>query len=138
MALVVVNEGELELLDKCLKDTLSTDENMILHLYKNNYTPVAATTSTDFTEADFTNYVNKTLARTTWNAAVTVSGKAESSYGSSPLSWTCGASSNTIYGYWVQGATSNKVLWAEQFGTARTLASSDILNLTPKFTLSSE
>ncbi len=111
MALVVVNEGELELLDKCLKDTLSTDENMILHLYKNNYTPVAATTSTDFTEADFTNYVNKTLARTTWNAAVTVSGKAESSYGSAPLSWTCGATGNTIYGYWVQGATSNKVLW---------------------------
>ena len=74
-----------------LKDTLSTDENFILHLYKNSYTPVAASTSTDFTEADFTNYVNKTLARATWRAAVTVSGKAESSYGTTPLSWTCGA-----------------------------------------------
>ncbi len=76
---------------KMLKDTLSTDENFILHLYKNNYTPVAGTTSTDFTEANFTNYVVKTLARATWRAAVTVSGKAESSYGTTPLSWTCGA-----------------------------------------------
>ena len=117
MALVVPNQGELELLDKMLRDTLSTDENYILHLYKNDYTPVAATTSTDFTEADFTNYVVKTLARATWNAAVTVSGKAESSYGSTPLSWTCGATGNNIYGYWVGGATSNAVLFAEKFGT---------------------
>lgn len=45
---------------------------------------------------------------------------------------------NTIYGYWVQGATSNAVCWAEQFGTSRVLAQDDVLNLTPKFTLSSE
>jgi len=139
MALLVPTEGELALLDVMLKDALSTDEDFILHLYKNNYTPVDGTTSTDFTEADFTNYVNKTLARTTWNAAITNgSSKAESSYGSSPLSWTCGASGNTVYGYWVQGATSNTVCWAERFGTSRVLADSDVLNLTPKFTLNTE
>lgn len=138
MSLVVPNAGELELLDMMLKDALSTNEDQILHLYKNDYTPIATTTSTDFTEADFTNYTNKTLARATWNAAVTVSGKAESSYGSSPISFTCGTTGNTIYGYWVQGATSNAVLFAERFGTSRTLSSGDILNITPKFTLSSE
>jgi len=112
-----------------LKDALSTDEDFILHLFKNNYTPVDGTTSTDFTEADFTNYTVRTLTRANWNAAVTVSGKAESSYGSSPLSWTCGATGNTVYGYWVQGATSADVCWAERFGTSRVLAEDDVLNL---------
>jgi len=138
MALLVPTEGELELLDKMLKDALSTDEDFILHLYKNNYTPVDGTVSTDFTEADFTNYVVKTLDRINWAAAKTVSDKAESSYGTTPLSWTCGASGNTIYGYWVQGAASAKVCWAERFGTSRVLAMDDVLNLTPKFTLNTE
>jgi hypothetical protein len=121
-----------------LKDALSTNEDFILKLYKNDYTPVTATTAGDFTSADFTNYVVKTLARATWNAAVTVSNKAESSYGTTPLSWTCGATGNTIYGYFVIGATSTTVLWAERFGTSRVLALDDVLNLTPKFTLASE
>lgn len=139
MALVVPNEGELELLDKMIKDALSADEAYILKLYRNDYTPDAVAASGSFTEANFTNYVAKTLARTTWNAAVTNgSGKGETSYGATPQSWTCGASGNTVYGYWVEGASSAKVLWAEKFSTSRVLASGDILNLTPKFTLASE
>jgi len=112
-----------------LKDALSTNEDFILKLYKNNYTPVTATVAGDFTEADFNNYVVKTLARATWNAAVTQTDKAESSYGTTPLSWTCGAAGNTIYGYYVIGATSTTVLWAERFGTSRVLAQDDVLNL---------
>ena len=99
---------------KMLKDALSVDENFILHLYKNNYTPVSGTTRSDYTECDFANYTVKKLARATWRSAQhTVAGKAESSYGTTPLSWTCGASGNTVYGYWVQGASSNAVCWAE-------------------------
>lgn len=139
MALVVPNEGELELLDKMIKDALSSDEDYILKLFQNNYTPDADAASGSFTEASFTNYAAKTLARTTWNAAVTNgSGRGETSYGASPQAWTCGASGNTVYGYWVEGASSAKVLWAERFGTSRVLASGDILNIQPKFTLHSE
>jgi len=47
-------------------------------------------------------------------------------------SWTCGASGNTIYGYYFKGATSSKVILAELFGTARTLANGDTLNFTPR------
>lgn len=137
MPLIVPDQGELELLDKCLKDALSVDENYILKLYKNDYTPASTTAPGSFTEADFTAYAARTLTRTTWNAAVTVSGAAESSYGSTPQSWTCGASGNTVYGYWVEAATSAKVLWGERFGTSRVLASGDVLNITPKFTLAS-
>lgn len=138
MPLVVPNQGELELLDKMLKDALSVDENYILKLYRNDYTPADVSAPGSFTEANFTSYAARTLTRTNWNTAVTVSGKGESSYGSTPQSWTCGTTGNTIYGYWVEGATSAKVLWAERFSTSRVLANGDVLNITPKFTLASE
>lgn len=138
MPLIVPDQGELELLDKMLKDALSTNENYIMKLYRNDYTPAANSAPGSFTEANFTTYAARTLTRATWNAAVTVSNKAESSYGTSPQSWTCGATGNTIYGYWVEGATSAKVLWGERFSTSRVLANGDILNITPKFTLASE
>lgn len=138
MPLVTPNVGELELLDKMLKDALSTNEAYILKLYQNNYTPDDSSAPGSFTEATFTNYAAVTLTRALWNSAVTVSNKAETSYGSAPQSWTCGASGNTIYGYYVVGATSAVVLWAELFATSRVLANQDVLNLTPKFTLNKE
>jgi hypothetical protein len=139
MPIVVPNEGELVALDYMLKDT-SVTAGCVLRLYTNDYTPVAASTDGDFTEATFTNYAEVTLTRSSWNAAVTNgSGKAESSYGASPQSWTCGASGNTVYGYWVETTdVTPTILWAERFGTARVLADGDILNIQPKFSLSSE
>ena len=103
MALVVPDLGEIELLTKLLKNTADT-EDYILKLYKNNYTPIAATVVGSFTEADFTNYVDKTIARSDWATPSTVSNKAESSVATQ--SWTCGVTTNTIYGYYVVGATS--------------------------------
>jgi hypothetical protein len=136
MALVVPDSGELELLDKMLKDALSTDEAFVMKLYKSDTTPAASSVAGDFTEADFTSYAAATLARASWAAAATVSNKAESSFAAQ--SWTCGTTGNTIYGYYVVGATSGTCLWAERFATSRVLASGDVLNITPKFTLASE
>jgi hypothetical protein len=138
MPLVVPDAGELRMLDTLLRLALSTNENQILKLYKNNVTPTQASVPASFQEADFTGYAARTLLRSGWNEAVTVSNKAESSYGSTPQSWTCGTTGNTIYGYWVEGSSSAKCLWAERFSTSRVLASGDVLNITPKFTLSSE
>lgn len=139
MALVVPNLGELELLDKLIKDQAhaTTDENYILKLYTNDYVPAADSTPGSFTQATFTNYTVKTLTRAGWNAAATVGTKAESSYGT-VQTWTCGATGQTIYGYYIVGSVSTVVLWAERFGVARALADQDVLNLTPKFSLSSE
>ena len=138
MALVTTNLGELELLDKMLKDALDTDENYILKLFHTDVTPSENSTSASFVEATFTNYAAVTLTRSNWNAAVlNGSNAAESSYGSAAQSWTCGATGDTIYGYWMEGATSGTCLWAEKFATARTLTDSDVLNLLPKFTLQS-
>jgi len=138
MTLVVNADGELQLLDKMLKDALSTDEDYMLKLFKNNYTPDEATIVASFSVATFTGYATRTLSRAGWNTAAVSTSKAESSYGSAPESWTCGASGNTVYGYWVEGQTSTEVLWSERFATSRVLADGDVLNITPKFTLQSE
>jgi hypothetical protein len=143
MALKVPLAGQLQLLDKMLKDTLDSgspdgNENVILKLYRVDYTPDSTTVQSSMTEANFTGYAAKTLTRTGWNSAVTVNSKAESSYGSVAQNWTCGSTGNTVYGYWIQAATSNTCLWAEKFSVARVLAEGDVLNLTPKFSLDSE
>jgi hypothetical protein len=137
MSLVVANVGECELLDKALKDALSVDESYTLKLFQSDTTPSASSTAASFTEADFTNYVAKTLTRAGWGAAATVDGKASSTY-SVTQTWTCGASGNTIYGYYLIGSTSTTLLWAERFAVARTLTENDTLSITPIFTLDSE
>jgi hypothetical protein len=133
--LVISNAGEVDLLDKMLKDALLVDEDYILRLYKNDYTPLSTSTTSDFTEANFTNYVAKTLTRASWSAASTVSNRAETSY--SKQTWTCGTTGNTIYGYYLVGATSGTLLWAEKFSLARVLSNNETLGLTPKFILDS-
>jgi hypothetical protein len=138
MALKVPSLGELELLDKLLKDALSTNEDYILALYKDDKTPGDNdAVPASFTQCDFTNYVVKTLTRAGWTSAVLTNTYAESSYGT-VQAWTCGTVGNTVYGYFVYGSNSNQVLWAERFATARIVAQDDILNITPKFTLMSE
>ena len=138
MALLTPNKGELELLDKMLKDALSVDETYLIKLYKNDYTPDDNSVTGSFTQADFTAYAGRTLTRTSWNSAVTVGGKAETSYGTGPQSWTCGTTGNTVYGYYVEATTSGITLWAERFSTSRVIAEGDVLNITPKFTLNKE
>lgn len=136
MPLVVPDVGEVELLDKMLKDALTVDESYTLKLYSNNYTPVQGSTAANFTESAFTSYAAKTLTRAGWTAASTVSNKASASY--AQQSWTCGTTGGTVYGYYVIGTTSTVVLWAELFPVARVLAVNDVLNFTPVFTLNSE
>jgi len=133
MALVVCNAGEVKLLTLALKTALSVDESFTLHLYKNNYTPVATSAAGDFTVADFTGYTGKTLTRAGWAAASSVTGTGTIVYGT-PQTWTCGATGNTVYGVYILDA-SNALVWAEQFAVARVLADTDTLTYTPAMTL---
>lgn len=136
MPLVVPNEGELELLRKMLKDTTDT-ETYSLRLYQNNYAPDSATTITDFTEANFTAYAPITLNRSDWSTPTTdMAGEAQTTIVSQ--SWTnSGTLNNTIFGYYVVGSTSGKVLWAEKLAAARILYENDVIHITPNFTLRS-
>jgi len=137
MAIVVPNEGELELLEKMIKEALGTDENYSLKLYGNNYTPVATSTSADFIEPVFTNYAAKTLTRAGWDSPITLAnGEAYIEYATEQV-WTCGVVGDTVYGYFIEGSTSGKVLWAERLESAVVLTSGDDLKITPSFTLRS-
>lgn len=144
MPAVVPNDSEPTLLSNLLAG--GALENWTLKLYKTNVTPAETDTIASYTVADFTNYTNKTLTRSisgsTWSTpasgAPTGSWSGEASVAESTYqqqSWTCGATGNTIYGYWIEGATSTKLIMAELFATARTLASGDTLNLTPRIGL---
>ena len=135
MSLVVCNAGELLLLEWALKSS-STPENLTLKLYTNDYTPVATSTAGNFTEATFTGYAAKTLTRGSWVAPSTNgSGEAEATYAAQD--WEA-ESAQTVYGYYVVGATSGTLVWAQRFATARSVADGDTLTITPKFTLHSE
>ena len=136
MAMIFADVGELELLDKMLKDALTVDEDYTLKLYTNNETPTQASVAGDFTEATFTGYAAKTLTRAGWNAATTISNKASATYGTDQT-WTAG-SSQTIYGAYVIGTTSTTLLWAELFASSVSLVDTDTLTYTPVVTLNSE
>lgn len=146
MALLVPNEGELQL----LADLLGNGESWSLGLFRTNITPAETDTASTYTaaEAAFTGYSRKTLTRSigssTWNTPVSQAPSGtpawsseaavgHSQYGSAPQTWTCGATGDTVYGYFIVGATSGKLICAEAFSTPRTLANGDSLSLTPVF-----
>lgn len=133
--LVCGNTGEIELLEKMIKDSYSTNEDFILKFYKNNYVPKSTSVASDFTEADFTNYVSKTLTRSLWSNATTTLGQSQIVY--SEQNWTCGSTGNTLYGYYVVGATSGTLLWAEKFSLPRLISNSETIKITPKIILES-
>lgn len=137
MPLVVPNAGELVLLNQMLRLSLSTQDTHVLKLYNNNYSPVAASTTANFTPTTFVGYAPKTLTRAGWAAPATVGLNAECSY-TTIQSWTCGSVGDTVYGYYVTRGSNDSIMWAEIFTTPRALGQGDILNITPKFTLSSE
>lgn len=132
MALLVPDAGEVSLLDMMLSDASPNSQTLKLH------TAVAGgivegTVVGDFTEATFTGYVAKTLARATWNGASTSAGTTSKTY--PQQSWSPG-SSQTILGYYVIETTAAGILWAETFAASRSLVSGDTLNLTPYIELS--
>ena len=148
MALVVPHQGDIQLLTDMLGG--GTLENWQLGLFNSNITPSETDTAATYTahETAFTGYSRKTLTRSisssTWNTPVAQapsgsppwSNRSEvghSQYGSTPQSWTCGATGDTIYGYFILGVTSGNLICAEAFATPRTLANGDTLSITPIF-----
>ncbi len=136
MALLAPYVGEVELLKRLLYAN-SGSENATLKLYSNNYTPAAGDTAGSYTEATFTGYSAKTLTSTqsggTWAVPATVSTVTSSTYGTT-LTWSP-TSSQTIYGYFVVGASSGILWWAELFASSKNLSNGDTLNLTAKLQL---
>jgi hypothetical protein len=114
MGLVVTNVGERLLLDWALKNAGGA---LKLKLFKNNATISAATVAADLTEADFTGYTARTLARASWNAPATnADGKAEMRYSVDQV-YDFG-SDQSIFGYYLTDS-SDVLVAVEKFAAVR-------------------
>jgi hypothetical protein len=147
MALLIPREGDVQLLTDLLGG--GTLENWSLRLFNSNITPAETDVASTYTahETAFTGYSAKTLTRSvgssTWNTPVSQAPSGapwssrtqvgHSQYGSAPQQWTCTGTGDTIYGYFITGATSSKLIMAEAFAASRTLANGDSLSITPIF-----
>jgi hypothetical protein len=134
MAMVVPHVGEIEILKRVLYGNAGA-ENLVLKLFQNNVTPSATDTASTYTEATFTGYSAVTLTSSqaggTWSVPTTdANGNTTSTYGT-VATWTAG-SAQTIYGYYVIGATSGLLYWAEAFANPKVLAINDPVTIQPR------
>ena len=133
---MVPDEGEVEIAKRALYANAGS-ENLTLKLYTALSPALSESTiAADFTEATFTGYSAKTLTSSqsgaTWAVPTTSEGITSSTYGTNQ-SWTA-SSSQTVLGYYIVGATSNKVYYAEAFAAGKALSSGDIITITVKIT----
>lgn len=129
MTMLIPDVGEVKLLDNALGD--STPENLLLKLYTNNFDCVEGSVHTDFTECAIAGYAAKTLTAASWNAASTSAGVTSKTYAQQTFNFT---GSGNIVGYYVVGATSGVLYWAERLyaTTGQAVVSGDAINVTPK------
>ena len=130
MALVVPDAGELILLEKALNQTnFAVDEDLTLKLYTNAYDPIETSVAGSFTECIVAGYIAKTLTSGSWGTA-TVANVTTASY--AEQSWTFTAAGLDIEGYYIVGATSGTIHWAERFASPEPTYDQKVLKLTPK------
>ena len=132
MPLVLPNIGEVEMLECALRDT--TPEALVLCLYSNNATLSEATVLANLTECAISGYAGKNLTRAGWGAAV-AGDPSYIPYGTPQVFAFSGT--GTVYGYFLKGATSGNLYWAEVlYPSGQLVNSGDSITVTPRFELS--
>lgn len=126
MALVLCNQGEQRMLEKFFAD------DMVLHLFSNDYTPVEASTEANLTEVSGYGYSSKSLVGGSWS--VTPGAPSAAEYAKQTFSFTGAA--GDVYGYYVTAADDSKLLFAERFTGApfNVARNGDKIEVTPNFT----
>lgn len=111
MALVFPNGGE-EIVLSYLTNK-DTPEDLVVHLYSNNYTPIAASEVGDFTEATFSGYASIPTEGADWTITPGDPTEAECIQ----VTFTCDANlqNESIYGYYITRETSGDLVYAERF-----------------------
>ena len=83
-------------------------EGQILKLYSNDVDPEASTTVTQFTEFTGDGYSEKTLESTNWSVSAGVAT-------TTPQTWEFTGATGEVYGYYLVGASTGKLIAAEKF-----------------------
>ncbi len=112
MAVVFTNAAELQALKNYLNNT--APETLELRLYSNDRTPTSADVDTDYTEVSGNGYTAVTL--TPANFVFTSGDPGQAAFPQVTFAFT-GAAGN-IYGYYVVGATSGDLQFANRFSNA--------------------
>lgn len=128
--IVIPNEGKILALERWLAPDVATGEDWIVKTYSNNYTPVAGSSSGNFTESAYTGYLAVHVTEADWGAAAITSDVAYSTSSLTP-SYTCTAGTEAVYGWYAVGAISGKVLAAERFSTTLTTVPGATITLSP-------
>lgn len=137
MAIIVPNAAEQLALKNIIN--YSSPQDLKLKLYTNNYTPIATSTESDFTEASGGGYAAVTLTGTSWTVSTNGSGQAEATYAQQTFTFTGALSgSATIYGWFLVQSSSGLLIAAEKVTNSFTPASNgDIFYITPRLQLQS-
>jgi hypothetical protein len=131
MKMVIPNEGKLLWLYWALVTNGGDLEDFVLKGYSNNYTPVDASTAANFTESLFTGYAAIDIDRADMNNPGIVANVAISTCSFVPQ-WTCtGGAAENLYGWFLVGAVSGKVLAAQRFDNVRVMASGATESINP-------
>ena len=133
MALLMPNRGEVITLAGIVnKSSAGGPQDLILRLFKNNYTPVDGSTEANFTEATFSGYYPRTLAGASWT--IYSGAPSYATYAVQTFTVASGSQNQNVYGYYLQQQTSSWLMWAERFSDAPYLmdAVADYIKVTPR------
>lgn len=131
MALVVGNAAEVIMLNYILnKDTI---EDLVIHLYGNDQTPVETDLIGDYTEISGGGYAAVNLTAGSW--VVTSGTPTSADY--PQITWTFTGAVGNVYGYYVTRQTGGELMWAERFtnGPFNIQNNGDVIRVTPRLTL---
>lgn len=129
MPLVVTLAGARILLDRALQGFTPSLDDLEARLFVNDVEVDVDTVLADLEEASFTGYFRQQLASAMWTPAVTVAGRAESIYGTTPLQWIVASIGETVYGVYLVHMATNALLAAETLATPRVLDTPGTLGL---------
>ena len=133
--IVAPNEGLADLLDYVLRTSISGFVDWSLMLWINDLFPSQTTVYSSLVPATFGGYSPVTLTRSSWTPAVINANKAESTYTTTPITWTATTGPQTVYGYAIVTTTSPVIRFVERFMSPITVNVGGILALLPKITL---
>lgn len=112
MSFVVPNEGEAQMLNVLFQK--SAPENLTLKLFSNNITPAETDTATTYTECTGSNYAAIALAASDFTITAGTGAPGNTTFAGAKKTFTLNGAL-TAYGYYIIGATSGKVYFAEKF-----------------------
>jgi len=128
--LIVPNEGLKRMLERGLRGFLGGVHDLAIRLYKNDYIPTSTSVLSNFVESTFQGYYRQWGDSSQWLPATMSGGRATSTYGSVPLTWTCTGGDEKIFGYYVEESETATVLWCERLSVPRTLVPGTVIDLT--------